>query len=325
MVTTEPAKQRTPPAEEFWQRYSPHHEFPVSSITSVALHILVIVTLLLGAWAAIRLGLGNKERGLPITITEISDGTPDGVPQKKGVGAGPLDEEVGDNPTPQKEVKPVELVKLPESNLDPIDFHKYKDNEGKRLIDPGAVNPVLDSLQKLDEQARKKLVSGLGGQGASDGSPNGSPDGKKLSKRIKRLLRWSMIFNTRDGNDYATQLDALGAILAVPAANGKEYEVIRDLKTRPVQGKVEDLASIKSIYWIDDKPDSVGGLARALGIKTNPKLIVAFFPVELESKLAQMERDFAGRKEDDIAETRFDIIRSPNGYEPKVNSQSAKP
>jgi hypothetical protein len=320
MVTTEPAKQRTPPAEEFWQRYSPHHEFPVSSITSVALHILVIVTLLLGAWAALRLGLlgGDDKLG----VDYINLGTLNGVPDRKGIGDGPLSEVVGDNPRPQQAV---ELGKLPESNLDPIDLRIDKNPNGKRLIDPGAVQSELEKLQQLTEEARKKRDSGPGGKGDLSGSPNGSPNGKKLSKREERQLRWTMIFNTRDGNDYATQLDALGAILAFPAPNGKEYEVIRDLKARPVQGKVEALASIKGIFWIDDKPDSVAGLARALGIKTNPRLFVAFFPVELENKLAQMERDHAGRKEEEIAETRFDIVRSPNGYEPKVTFQSAKP
>jgi hypothetical protein len=320
MVTTEPAKQRTPPAEEFWQRYSPHHEFPVSSITSVALHILVIVALLLGAWAAIRLGLLGDDNKL--RVDAINLGKPNGVPDKKGIGEGPLGEEVGDNPQPRKTV---DLGKLPESNLDPIDLPKGKDPNGKRLIDPGTVKSELEKLQQLTKEVREKLDSGPGGRGDRSGTPNGSPNGKKVSERRERLLRWSMIFNTRDGGDYASQLDALGAILAVPVANGKEYEIIRDLKTRPVQGKVEDPAALQRIYWIDDKPDSVAGLARALGIKTNPKVIVAFFPVELENKLAQMERDFAGRKEDDIAETRFDIVRSPNGYEPKVTSQSAKP
>ena len=28
--------------EPFWQRYSPHHEFPLSSATSIALHMLAL-------------------------------------------------------------------------------------------------------------------------------------------------------------------------------------------------------------------------------------------------------------------------------------------
>jgi hypothetical protein len=323
MLATAPLpKKSTPPPEEFWQRYSPHHEFPLSSITSATLHLLVIALLLLGAWVAIRLGFGNQREEIPIVFLEISEGTPNGAADRKGIGEGLTREEVGMNPT--RPVEPVELVELPESNLDPIHLPKYKDDEGKRLIDPGAVNPSFERIKQLDKEIREKLTFGLGGRGARNGSPNGSPDGKQLSRRIKRLLRWTMIFNTRDGNDYATQLDALGAILAVPDPVGKEYQVIRDLKTRPVQGKVEDLATIQRIYWIDDKPDSVAGLARALDMKTRPRHIFAFFPIELEDKLAQLERDYGGLKEDDIAETRFEIVRGPTGFEPKVTFQSAK-
>src|SRR5438128_1898663 len=138
MVTTAPAKQRTPPAEEFWQRYSPHHEFPLSSITSVTLHLFVIVLLLLGAWVAIRLGLQWENNKVGVDVINL--GTPDGLPDRKGIGDGPPAEEVGDNPKPRE---PVELVKLPESNLDPIDLPKYKDSNGKRFIDPGAANTEL--------------------------------------------------------------------------------------------------------------------------------------------------------------------------------------
>src|SRR2546427_8154394 len=49
------AKPKTPagpaPAEEpFWNRYSPHHEFPLSSATSIALHVLAFVGLIVAGW-----------------------------------------------------------------------------------------------------------------------------------------------------------------------------------------------------------------------------------------------------------------------------------
>src|SRR6266851_429784 len=34
-----------PPDQEFWQRYSPHHEFPLSGVSSVAIHVLALVLL----------------------------------------------------------------------------------------------------------------------------------------------------------------------------------------------------------------------------------------------------------------------------------------
>src|SRR5438105_13711192 len=36
--------------EPFWSRYSPHHEFPLSSATSVALHVLALVGLIVAGW-----------------------------------------------------------------------------------------------------------------------------------------------------------------------------------------------------------------------------------------------------------------------------------
>src|SRR5438552_15325066 len=97
-ATTSVRGSVSPPQQEFWQRYSPHHEFPLSSITSVTLHALVIVLLLLGAWVAIRLGFGNEKGNLPVDVVPIAECTPNGVPERKGIGDGPLRAEVGDSP-----------------------------------------------------------------------------------------------------------------------------------------------------------------------------------------------------------------------------------
>jgi len=327
------AKQPVPPAEEFWLRYSPHHEFPLSSITSVTLHILVVVLLVLGAWLAIKLGFVH-EGGLPVDAILLERGGGGGSQNGKegATGSGDLPPEVvADKADPNKPVAPT-LPDLPDTNVDPIRLPDFKDSDGKRVIDPGASNKALESLKNLNEDARTKIFGsvgdkGGGGTGSGKGKATGSgtgdnKNGKKLSERQKRMLRWTMFFNTRDGNDYASQLDSLGAILAVPTnADSTEFLVIRDLKARPAQGKVEDPAALQRIYWIDDKPESVANLTRALEIKTKPKLIIAFFPTELETKLAQLESDYAGRKGDDIAETQFKVIRSTGGYEVKVEQQ----
>ena len=135
-----------------------------------------------------------------------------------------------------------------------------------------------------------------------------------------------MTFNTQNGDDYLNQLRDIkpgnGAILAIPAGSGK-YEVIRDLAKRPAQGQVEDIGTIKRISWVDDKPESVAGLARALGIQP-PQFVIAFFPTELESDLARLERDYQGRNEDDIEETRFVVERAADGYHARVVAQTPK-
>jgi hypothetical protein len=156
--------------------------------------------------------------------------------------------------------------------------------------------------------------------------PNVPPRGG-LTQRQRRVLRSNLTLNTDNGNDYASELKEIkpggGAILAVPVGDG-EYEVIRDLSKRPATGKVEDLATINSFFWVDDKPASVARLAHALQIKV-PPYFVAFFSPELEKELARLEKEKAGDVgEDQIEETHFNVVRSADGYRPVVTSVKLK-
>jgi hypothetical protein len=67
-VATATGPNRQPPEEEFWVRYSPHHELPLSSVTSVALHILAIVFLALIGWIAVNFFDDNK----PPEVTAVA-------------------------------------------------------------------------------------------------------------------------------------------------------------------------------------------------------------------------------------------------------------
>ena len=135
-----------------------------------------------------------------------------------------------------------------------------------------------------------------------------------------RPLRWVLLFDTRSGQDYLRQLRALGAILAVPEGEGK-YRVFRDLSRQPAVGKVEDLSTIRRIFWIDSKRESVDSLTDALGIKPPPSHIVAFFPAALEDHLLNKELKYRNRREEDIRETRFRIVGRGGRYEPEVEDQ----
>jgi hypothetical protein len=77
------------------------------------------------------------------------------------------------------------------------------------------------------------------------------PDDGASAERMKRTLRWTLKFDTKTGADYARQLAALEAILAVPA-DGTKYLVIRDLTQRPVKLEEEDLKKINRIFWVDE-------------------------------------------------------------------------
>src|SRR5712691_8012750 len=75
-----------PPDDSIWVRYSPHHEFPLSSVASVALHVLVGGLLVLGVIYAPQLGcMANKEAPVDIGAIEIVEG-PGDVPRPGGGG-----------------------------------------------------------------------------------------------------------------------------------------------------------------------------------------------------------------------------------------------
>jgi serine/threonine protein kinase len=162
-----------------------------------------------------------------------------------------------------------------------------------------------------------------GGEGPGVGSGKGGSTRLvtgNSEKRAKRPLRWTLIFNTRDGEDYKKQLQAFGAILAVPdPRNPTKYLVIRDLDWP--EPKAEDLTRIERIWWIDDKPQSVQSLAGALNLQPPPHFVV-YFPERVERDLLEKELTYCGRKESEITETRFEVRRGPGGkYEAFVLTQ----
>jgi len=196
------------------------------------------------------------------------------------------------------------------------------------------------AFSRLNEQGQKKLLAniaqpprpgkGQGGKGVGggkgDGVGTGEGDGTgpgkggKIDIRQKRVLRWRMMFNTLNGDDYRRQLASLGAILAIPNPQGG-YLVMEDL-TPPVRPQPGDLSKITRIFWVDDTPQSVQSLSSALRLPATPPHIVAFFPETLEEELLRKEKAYRGKEEGDITETRFEIVQRAGGkYEPVVKGQ----
>src|SRR5262249_33091891 len=91
-VTTAGGKKQTLPDEQFWQRYSPHYEAPLSGVGSFAIHTLVIIVLaILGL---VLLPLFNKDLGQTMddvafdpNLTGGGGGDPNGVGNNPGDGA----------------------------------------------------------------------------------------------------------------------------------------------------------------------------------------------------------------------------------------------
>jgi hypothetical protein len=313
-----------PPDDRLWKRYSPHHELPVSGISSLFVHILVCGLLVLAGIVVAKMGTGGGA-GPSLDVVALSGESESGV-----AATSSHDDRVKEPrhelvpPAPVKEANPAPNIR--ESTPEPPKpnaFHLPTINPRQ-----GAEADAASRLRELGEEAHKKLLvapskqlatgppGGGGKTGPGDGT--GPPGARIKTEREQRQLRWTMTFSTKDGNDYLQQLKSLGAILAYEGPNG-EYLVIRDLGKRPAIGKAEPLPN--QIYWIDDRPESVQSLASALGIPAVKK-IVALFPEDLEKEMLRKELAYAGRKEGAILETRFKVVRTSRGYEPRVIEQT---
>lgn len=336
---------RVPPEEKFWQRYSAHHEMPLSTMGSFALHLLGIGGLILVAWLG-WFGFGKNAGSIPVEpvrfVTGGGGGKPGGVGDGPGVGTGV---EADTDPKADPNQKPPAENDPKRPTLDPTAIamaptEVQNDDTFKRLVQSGS--PNLNIFKQVDQTALSKMRDGLNpgrggggpgqGGGKGDGTGMGEGDGRgngknaSLSQREKRMLRWSMIFDTRTGMDYLTQLRALGAVLAIPiGGDGKSYKIVRDLSgTGPVKLLDEDISKIQCIFWIDDRAESVASLMHALRYPGNPSHFVAFMPVELEQELFELEKRYKGRTEDQIHETKFKVFRSNRGYKPIVVEQKAR-
>lgn len=340
-TTKAKAKQAAPPDEQFWQRYSPHAEFPLSSAGSLVMHILGFGLLLLAYFLAPL--LFQPTRQLPVEAVVLSGGG--GSPHGQGEGPQTESDKLVEASDAANDKKPPELLpdEVPPPKLDvkPETQSKQTFDQQPRKIQDEDASRAFNSLK---EQTVRMKPSGIGKGGTGSGGGSGKGRGTGIgdangpgmstpSQREKRMLRWSMLFNTTNSSDYVAQLRGLRAILAIPvredAASGVcDYRVLRDLSTsRPAKFTDEDIHNIQRLVsWNDDNPDSVAGVMSVLRLPQKPSHFLAFMPVELEEKLLRLELDYLhkhhnGRREENIKATRFKIRVYKGKYEPEVIGQ----
>ncbi|HEY7329922.1 MAG TPA: hypothetical protein VH592_19965 [Gemmataceae bacterium] len=343
------ASPLVPPDERFWQRYSPHAELPLSSAGSLVVHVLALGLMILLAWIGTVL-LNHSSRQLPVEAVQLSGGGGDPNARGRGSDAGSDLVEVGKEPDKSAtEDVPAEDIAPPKIDVKPDAAKPKFEDSRPKIQSPEDANKVFQnlriragSMQSSDSKPSSNRGHGKGGTGSGGGSGDGKGPGigsgvgpgvGTPSQREKRMLRWSMLFNTPNSADYVSQLRGLGAILAVPVredANGTEYKIIRDLGSRPAKLLDEDFSSIQRLVrWADDNPDSVKGVMTVLQLKLRPSHFLAFMPIELEEKLLKLEIDYLtkrhpSRKEDDIESTKFKILVRNGKYEPMVIEQKMK-
>jgi hypothetical protein len=327
----------TPPDEQFWIRYSPHYEMPLSWVGSGAIHFLIFGLLVL-IGIAIPL-LFSSPAPVPMDVVRLDvngggGGNVNGIGDKPGNANGEGDT----NPlNDEKYDKKVRDVELPDTKNVAMVLPDLKDPDIARQIEKyGAAakdiyqmpRTTLDELRRGVRPPKGEGGPGTGGgKGSGDGTGTGGGKGPGkeggLSVREKRMLRWTMSFDIMNGADYARQLRALHVMIAVdiPGEPGKAR--VYDRIEPNAKGEVRELGSITRMPWVDGQADSVGKLCGYMGIHPMPRGIIAYMTQEMEDKLLKLEMNFHGVKdEDQIQETIFKIIPDGRGgYTPRVREQ----
>lgn len=339
-----------PPDEQFWQRYSPHAEFPLSGAGSLALHLLLFGILGLLAWLGAIL-FTHGSRSLPVEAVRLDLGGGGGDPHGEGDGPnnGAPVEASGDQPKEgATENAPLEDDSGPKTlnmNAAPRVITQFNDDSPRSLPESNPrAERSFQNLKKVSSRLRvpdrKPSGRGQGGKGSGGGSGDGRGKGVgngegeghgALTKREKRMLRWAMLFRPQSPKHYVAQLRGLGAILAFPIAGTNDHKVVRDLSARPARLLAEDITQLHRIYWYDNNPDSVAQVMNVLGIRlpAMPDYFIAFMPEEVEKKLyeredAYLKSHYRGATEDDITETKFRLVERGETVEPQVSELKVK-
>lgn len=333
-----------PPPDSFWQKYSPHHEFPVSMTISVLLHATLAVVLVFSGWAL----AGSLFGETPPPKIEIAYVPFGGGDQASGGGGGGTfappgnkeNVELKDPPktdfdpksppqidlVPDKQTTPeIDIPNITRSELTIPDFKVVLPTPPDRR--PGTTNPG---------QGGPGTGGGLGtgkGTGVGPGVGPGSGPGKAGSgipgpmTRAEILAqRWRFDFSG-DAKEHLKKLLALGITVGFKDAKNDFY-MIDDLKVRPVTWKPAPFDQYKdSIKWYSQSPVSVLGLSKELQMPGPPAHFVLLLPADREQMIADAELAYARthrREPQRIETTWFDFHITGGKLQPYVQRQTYK-
>lgn len=357
-----PKQLTVPPDERFWKRYSPHHEFPFSTVGAIVLHALAVV--LIVAIAANWRAHQDEQRPVEMQIVEIMGGEGlgldglgtgttllGGTKRSKTDADGPAD---GGDPLSKPAPKDQPQVALRDPVRPPdLKFTPRKDGEP---IDDGVITQLDQTVKRVEEGIQLAMApkpqaggkksgtatknypnprpgtGGPAGKGTGKGvgvGPGGgtSPFGQVLTTQKRRQLRWQ-ILASMDGKIHLAKLQALNVTLVVPTGNANVYNVY-ELKPGHVSPQTATRLEKHGdkVWWTNRDPSEVQPLARELGLRTIPACFVIFLPKALEQRMAELEVAHQNAREDQIAKTIWDVPLRDGHYarEPVIVEQHLYP
>jgi hypothetical protein len=144
--------------------------------------------------------------------------------------------------------------------------------------------------------------------------------------RAKRPERWILNFQSSTPDEFAKMLESLGFEIAIPLAGSTDtwlyYPHPASAPGTTVQKK---LSGETRLYWIDETPERIRGVAGLLKMQPQPHFLVYFISSELEDRMLQEELAFGSRAENEITRTTFEVSGQGSGYAVSVKNQDPPP
>jgi hypothetical protein len=345
------------PEETFWEHYSPHHEFPLATVSAFTLcGLAVLLLLLLGSlgfnWILGGFSRDNEtDRPVPVDVVEtpgrLGGGGPSDAPGgNPAVGAANQGTELAQGGGPTTTMRPeLKKTSLPTA-LAPNPLALAPTSDPDATPDPTQTDALRNDLKDAENQFRmaaeraaarqRNAASGGtgsvargtgsgtgGGSGGGTGSGIGTGTGPGIGARAatrQEILAWRWRFDlSGSGEEHAKKLVAMGVTMAVAAPDGKYYMIL-DLKKRPVDLVAADLSQHRDeVKWFNTRPDSLRNLAAAFGLRFQPRNVVMFLPKDREDQWAKAEQDYMqARGLQTVHATWFDFPFNNGSYQPVV-------
>lgn len=315
----------SPPDERFWQKHSPNQEFPISSLTSIALHVAAAVTLVFLFNFIINT---RSDSSMPVELFEgNADAGGGGEPNATGnigtAGTGRVERATEEEIPKNAPIPNISMGAVPDVLRDLPDLPHNP--EANRELDAAEAKNKLNRVAKSGTGGKSVGQGGPGsgggsGSGHGTGSGPGTQPGTPGSIRQNRNRRWTLSFSTISGNDYLRQLNALGAILVAEYPDGNK-QMYRQLGRSPVPAEPIDPELSNKMRWVDERPNFVAELSHAMGLERTPNFIKAYFPFKLENELLKLELAYRNRKEEEIDTTTFRVFLEGDRYRLVVSEQ----
>ena len=268
----------------------------VSMVYAMLLIVGVLVFVLFVTWLGLK--VFTPYRSVPIKIADVGGGVENGV-----VGESMQLDSPDPSDVPQ-------VSELQESQLEQT---LATVTTAVSRIEARLDNPALDTGE-ASGGARSTGTGTRLGRGSGDG-PTGFP----------RSQRWEIRLGSGSAlAEYARQLDHFGIELGAVGFGGN-VEYGSRFSTGAPRKRVGERAAEDRVYfsWRNGtRIESDRQLMASVGIETEGKIVVQFYPADVENMLAQLEVSYANRQPSEIRRTIFGVRPDGGGYQFYVIEQT---